>query len=129
MFDHPVKFALSINGSFSDIEAQVDMFANVLHHNADVIHGHCYDILLRFVCRWVYFPTCDPAYNVSVSQHICRRACEILTIFECPEVWALYQQSRGILDVQQEHNSYTCSNLMYANGGDIPDCIDPLDGG
>ena len=129
MFDHPVKFALSINGSFSDIEAQVNMFANVLRHNVDIIHGHCYDILLRFVCRFVYFPTCDPAFNVSVSQHICRRGCEILTLFECPEAWKLYQDSRHILNVPQGNNGITCDNLTYANGGDVPDCTDPLDGG
>ena len=128
-FDHPVKFALNANHSFSDTEAAVYVFVHVLRDNADVIHGHCYETLLRFICRWVYFPTCDPACNVSVSQHICRRSCEILTIFECPEAWGLYQQFRSILNVSPGDNNDICNNLMYANGGDVPDCTDPLDAG
>lgn len=130
-FDHPVKFALPTNQNFSDREAKITkFFSTVLNFHGHLeIHHHCYNILLRFVCQWVYFPTCDPAYNLPVSQHVCRRACEILTLFECPEAWTLYLELRPILDVPQGNDSSSCDNLMYANGGDIPDCTDPLDGG
>ena len=128
-FDHPVKFALNttIGHNFSYYEEQVLKLINLLSGVTN-IHEHCAKTLLRFVCHWVFFPTCDPASDVPVKQNICRQACETLTIFECPEAWQIYVEQRHILDIPQGP-FVSCDNLMYANGGDVPDCVDPLDGG
>ena len=129
MYEHEVKYAVNVthSGNTSYCMTDAETFAAVLN-NFDNIHSHCSNILLPSVCRWVYFPTCDPALSVPVPQRVCRRACEILTIFVCPEAWRLYIEQYHILSVPKG-SSFTCDNLMYANGGDLPDCIDPLDGG
>ena len=130
LYDHPVKYAVDTytSGDATYCETDADLVVNVLAH-VDVIHSHCLNSLLPFVCRWVYYPTCDPATSVPTQQIVCRRACEILTVFLCPEAWNLYLQQSSILTVPRGNNLFTCNNLMYSNGGDVPDCIDPLDGG
>ena len=129
-FDHPVKFALNTTSgyNFSYYEEQVLKFTMSSSSSVSNIHDHCLKTLERFLCRWVFFPTCDPESDVPVKQNRCRRACDILTIFECPEMWQNYVKQRDILDIPQGP-SVSCDNLMYANGGDVPDCVDPLDGG
>ena len=130
MYDHPVKYAVNVTRSSNNTSycaTDVETFAEVLN-NFDEVHSHCSNTLLPSVCRWVYFPTCDPGLNMSVPQRVCRRACEILTIFVCPEAWRHYIQLSPILTVPKG-TSFSCRYLPYANGGDLPDCIDPLDGG
>ena len=129
IYDHPVKFALtpSSGHNFSYYEMTANNFIREAR-KVPIIHSHCLETLKPFICRYVFFPTCDPAFSVPEEQNICRRACEILTIFVCPEAWTLYLEQIDIINVPKGIHS-TCDNLMYANGGDIPDCIDPLDGG
>ena len=132
VYDYPVKYY--VNTTLSDSTNSVNCNPGVggfveLLSNVNFIHGHCLKVLLPFVCRWALYPTCDPAFNVSTPQRVCRRACEILTLFVCPEAWMFYLQQFHVLDVPRGRNFRTCENLMYANGGDAPDCIDPLGGG
>lgn len=121
-----MKFAINTSNG-QDLEAQVNKFVGYLSYNVTIIHSQCLEVLLPFICRWVFFPTCEPALDKPVGQRVCRRACEILT-FICPEAWRIYIEQFHILDVPKGF-SFTCANLMYADGGDVPDCIDPLGGG
>ena len=91
------------------------------------VNKQCLNVLLPFICRWV-FPPCDPAFNVSVEQTVCRRACEILTNFDCNELWLAIISQLDNLNFRAV-NIPVCDNLDRANGGNIPDCIDSLDGG
>ena len=129
MYDHPVKYAVNVSRSNNTTYCVTgaETFVTALS-NFDFIHSHCSAALLPFVCRWAYFPTCDPALSEPTQQRVCRRDCEILTIFICPEAWRVYVEHFPILMVPRG-SSFTCENLMYANGGDVPDCIDPLDPG
>ena len=128
IFDYPVKIAVDLthdkNISTSQITALT--FYSVLT-SLLTVHKQCLDVLLPFVCRWV-FPTCDPAFNVSVEQYICRRGCEILTNFVCNEVWTTVIRQAGILDFLTA-NVPICDFLARSNGGEAPDCIDTMDGG
>jgi len=131
VYDHPVKYY--VNTTKPDSNNTIictpgdrnSEFAKSLS-SVDFLNDRCLDTLLPFVCRWVLYPTCDPAFNVSTPQRVCRRACEILT-FVCPEAWMIYLQQYDVLDVPRGAFR-TCENLMYANGGDAPDCIDPSGG-
>ena len=128
IFDYPVKIAVDLthaeNISASQRTALVFYY---LLTSQLTVHKQCLDVLLPFVCRWV-FPTCDPAFNVSVEQYICRRGCEILTNFVCNEVWMTVIAQAGILDFLSV-SVPICDFLERSNGGEAPDCIDTLDGG
>ena len=127
MYDHPVKFAVNSSRAFniSDYQETANRFLGVL----DVLNPpkQCFNVLQRFICHWV-FATCDPAFNVSVNQHICRRGCEILSTFVCRSAWrtVIEQRSNLVFGVVDPPD---CENRDYTNGGEAPDCIDPSDGG
>ena len=92
-----------------------------------VAHKKCIEMIVPLLCRYV-FVTCDPAFNDTVYQPICRRGCDTVSLFACPIVWDLLTSQRsilqfGILDTP------TCGPLDNANGGDAPDCVDTTDGG
>jgi len=125
-----VKYAIDTsNGAdISNVLMIEQQFGVLLSYSSFIIHKRCLDVLLPFICRWALFPTCDPAFDLSIKQNVCRRACEILTMFMCPEAWRAYIQQFPILNVPKG-NSLSCKNLKDANAGDIPDCIDPLNGG
>ena len=90
-------------------------------------HKKCLDIIVPFLCRWV-FSTCDPAFNVSVTQRVCSQGCQRLSTFVCSEVWYIVLQQLDILDFGIL-DPPVCDNLFPSNGGDAPDCIDVIDGG
>ena len=127
MYDHPVKFVVNTSRApnISSYQATADRFLRVL--NVLNVNKQCFDVLQRFICHWV-FATCDPAFNVSVNQHICRRGCEILSTFVCQSAWAIVIEQRNIVDFG-EVNPPDCGIRSYTNGGEAPDCIDPSDGG
>ena len=128
IFDYPVKIAVDLTHgeNISASQRTALIFYGLLTSHLTV-HKQCLDVLLPFVCRWV-FPTCDPAFNVSVEQYICRRGCEILTNFVCNEVWMTVIAQAGILDFLSV-SVPICDFLERSNGGEAPDCIDTLDGG
>ena len=86
VFDYPVKIAVNTShgGDISTSQKTADNFHYLLTKGLPV-HKQCLNELLPFICRWV-FPPCDPAFNVSVEQYVCRRSCEILTNFVCNEI-------------------------------------------
>ena len=97
---------------------------------AGIAHQKCLDFLIPLLCRYV-FVTCDPAYNTSVDfvyQPICRRGCDIVSLFVCPAVWQLLLQQLSIVEFDVV-DAPLCDPLENANGGDAPDCIDTTDGG
>ena len=127
IFDHPVQIALNTSVGIPATERTAATFYGILTSGFLPVHKHCLNVLLPFICRWV-FPTCDPGYNVSVEQFTCRRTCEILTNFVCNEVWLA-------IILQLENLNFggvgvpVCDTLERANGGGVPDCIDTLEGG
>ncbi len=98
--------------------------------NLQRISEQCLNVLTPFLCRYA-FPTCDPAfgYDTPTPQAICRRDCEIVRDFYCPEVWqellrnlsAVPDGGAGILP--------DCGLLSDADGGTAPMCVSILDGG
>ena len=124
--DHPVKIAVNTSDGIETSQLTAGIFNNLLTSQLSV-HKHCLDELLPFICRWV-FPTCDPAYNISVEQYTCRRTCEIFTNFVCNEVWLIILSQLDILHFYGV-SVPVCDNLDRVNGGDVPDCIDTLQGG
>lgn len=128
MFDHPVKIAVNTthSGDISKSQRTASTFYHLLTSQLTV-HKQCLKVLLPFVCRWV-FPTCDPAFNVSIEQYVCRRGCEILTNFVCNEVWLTILSQIDNLSFLSV-DIPVCDYLEYANGGEAPNCIDTLDGG
>ena len=129
IFDHPVKIAVNTThaGNISKSQSTALTFYYLLTSHQLTVHKQCLNVLLPFICRWV-FPTCDPAFNVSIEQYICRRSCEIFTNFVCNEVWLTIISQLGNLDFFAV-NIPICDYLEYSNGGDAPDCIDTIDGG
>ena len=128
IFDYPVKIAVNLTHAENISTSQITAFTFYrLLTSKLIVHKQCLKVLLPFVCRWV-FPTCDPAFNVSVEQYICRRGCEILTNFVCNEVWMTVIAQAGILDFLSV-SVPICDFLERSNGGEAPDCIDTLDGG
>ena len=125
-FDHPVKIAVNTSNSIETSELTAEIFYNLLKSRL-AVHEHCLNVLLPFICRWV-FPTCDPAYNISVEQYTCRRTCEILTNFVCNEVWLFILSQLEILHFGSV-GVPVCDDLDRVNGGDVPDCFDTLQGG
>ena len=128
IFDYPVKIAVNTShaGNITKSQDTANIFKVLLTSQLNV-HKQCLRYLLPFICRWT-FPTCDPAYNVSIEQYICRRACEILTNFVCNEVWLFVLSQLNNLKFLAV-NIPICDHLDRANGGEAPDCIDTLDGG
>ena len=125
-FEHPVKIATNTTNGIATNEFTSAVFYTLLTSRL-AVHKQCLNALLPFICRWV-FPTCDPAYNVSVQQYTCRRTCEIFTNFVCNEVWLFVLSQIGILDFGTV-GVPVCDTLDRANGGDLPDCFDTLQGG
>ena len=129
LYDYPVKIA--VNESFGEDIATIQKNADALYIFATKsivnIYKHCINATLPMMCRGV-FPTCDPAFNVSIKQLMCRRICEVLSIFVCNELWMAAQRHLGNLKTFNVEFPI-CDQLEYANGGDTPDCIDTLDGG
>ena len=127
IYDHPVKFAINSSRAtdISSYQNTADQFFTVI----DDLNPprKCLELLERVLCRWT-FATCDPAFNVSVMQPICRRGCDILSTFVCPGTWdTIIDQSSNLnFLVLQAPN---CDGLPNPNGGDAPDCTDPTDGG
>ena len=128
-YDYPVKIAVNRSRaeSISVYQMSSTKFSNFLMNASLNANQKCLDALVPFVCRWV-FSTCDPAFNKPVEQSICRRACETLTIFVCPEVSKVILEQASIIDFMVL-SPPKCDGLINANGGDAPDCIDSLDGG
>lgn len=132
----PLGADIIVNYSRVDDQGGYSRTANTLYvalqqlAQAGVAHQKCLDFLLPLLCRYV-FVTCDPAYNTSVDfvyQPICRRGCDIVSLFVCPAVWQLLLHQLpnlafGAVDTP------LCDPLENANGGDVPDCIDTTDGG
>jgi len=131
IYDHPVKIARNTSraSNFQTYQSVADALIDILYdlHAAQRIHKQCLDVLVPFLCHWL-FSTCDPAFNVSVNQPICQQSCEILVTFVCPEVWRIISDQSQILNFRVV-DSPTCDTGRYVNGGDVPDCIDPMDGG
>ena len=125
-FDHPVKIAINTSLGIETMERTADLFYTLLTSQLNV-NKQCLNVLLPYICRWV-FSTCDPAYNTSVEQQTCRRTCEIFTNFVCNEVWLIVISQLGNLNFLSA-DVPVCDELVRANGGDIPDCIDTLQGG
>ena len=91
------------------------------------VHKKCSELLEHFICRWL-FTTCDPAFNASVVQHICRRGCDILSTIVCPTAWNLVRSQSSNINFMAV-DPPNCDDQPVANGGDVPDCTDPTDGG
>ena len=128
VYDHPVQLSLNTSSQTSNIsfnQRTADLYLGILRMLDP--HKKCSDVLKAFICHWV-FATCDPAYNVSVNQQICRRGCEILSTIVCPETWNIVITQQSILDFRGL-GPPNCSDQLYSNGGEVPDCIDPTDGG
>ena len=125
VYSHPVKYAFntSVARNYSEYQNYFTEYNKLLITDLKV-HKQCLDSLMPFLCRSTFI-TCDPAFNASVRQNICRRACETLT-FMCPEVMTMVLHN--ITDFPGL-DFLRCDGLVDANGGDAPDCIDPLDGG
>ena len=88
---------------------------------------HCINAAIPLLCRYS-IPTCDPAFDIPVYQPICRRDCEIVRDFICPEPWQIMLQllrlvNFGVIDQPD------CEPLSDSNAGDAPTCISTLDGG
>ena len=128
-FDHPVKIAVR---SSDPNDITLNQFAaNIFYEiltNQVTVHKKCLDAILPFVCRGV-FQTCDPAFNVSIRQRLCRRVCETLTHFVCNEGWINLKSQLDNINLPGLNIYPSCNVLDWANGGDTPDCIDTLDGG
>ena len=112
--------------NFSDYEASATVLYDLLTNRLPT-HQKCLDIIIPFLCRWV-FSTCDPAFNVPVVQRVCLQGCLQLSTFECGRLWVLVLQQLSILDFGIL-DTPVCDNLSPSNGGDAPDCIDSIDGG
>ena len=129
MYDHPVKIA--VNKSFEGDIAGAQEFANAMYifitTSGPIVNKYCMNALLPIMCRGV-FSTCDPAFNESIKQFMCRRVCEVLSTFVCNEVWMAVRRHLDNLEILSVEFPI-CEQLEYANGGDAPDCIDTLDGG
>ena len=110
--------------STDDFDSTVALLQHVL---VGVAHQKCLELIVPLLCRYVYV-TCDPAFNDTIYQPICRRGCDVVSLFTCPKVWQLLTTQRGILNFGII-DSPTCEPLTDANGGDAPDCIDTTDGG
>ena len=128
-YDHPVKFAVNTSNhrSISTYQHTFTTVYNVFLSNSLNNNKRCLDALIPFLCRSIFI-SCDPAFNQSVEQRICRRACETLTVFVCPEVTTVVIELNSIANFMML-SALSCDGLMNTNGGDAPDCIDPLDGG
>ena len=129
LFNYPVKFAVDSPNpdvNISDSQKAVDLFHLVLTSYLNP-NKKCLDVALPFICRGM-FPTCDPAFNVSVRQRVCARTCEILTVFVCNELWITLSLFLANIDLKTVTIS-TCIDNIRANGGEAPDCMDTLDGG
>lgn len=127
LYDHPVKFAVNTSRAtdISSYQETADLFFTII----DTLDPSrkCLELLERVMCRWV-FATCDPAFNVSVLQQICRRGCDILSTIVCPDIWdTVIDQASNINFMVL--NAPACDDLPDPNGGDAPDCTDPTDGG
>ena len=132
----PLGADIIVNHSRVNDQGGYTQTANILYGalqqltEAGVAHQKCLDVITPLLCRYI-FVTCDPAYNTSVDyvyQPICRRGCDIVSLFVCPTVWQLFLTQLtnlefGVLDPP------LCDPLENANGGDAPDCIDTTDGG
>ena len=128
IFDYPVKTAVSkSHDTTRELENTASLIYLFLSSSQLTVHRQCLKVLLPFVCRWV-FPTCDPAFNVSIEQYICRRGCEIFTNFICNEVWSAVISQSNNIDFRSV-SIPICDSLEHSNGGEAPDCIDTLDGG
>ena len=128
-YDHAVKIAVNTSrtGNISVYQMSSTKFNNFLMNDSLNANQRCLDALVPFVCRWV-FRTCDPAFDKPVEQSICRRACETLTVFVCPEILRVILEQASIIDFMVL-SPPKCDGLINVNGGDAPDCIDSLDGG
>ena len=129
LFDHPVKFAVDSSDpdvNISKSQYTVNLFYHILTSFLNP-NKKCLDVALPFLCRGL-FPTCDPAFNVSVRQRVCARTCEILTVFVCNELWNSLSKQLANLNLITVSIS-TCNANIRANGGEAPDCMDTLDGG
>lgn len=126
MYDHPVKYAVNVSnhGSILAYQNSFTVFHEFLMSDLLNVHQQCLDALISFLCHWIFI-TCDPAFNVSVEQNVCRRACETLTMFVCPEVANIVLEQANFLVLAPPR----CDSLIDANAGDVPDCINSLDGG
>ena len=111
--------------SVANYEQTVGLFQNVLNN---IAHQKCLELLLPLLCRYVYV-TCDPAFNDTVFQPICRHACNVVSLFTCPRVWQLMTSQLSILNFGILDPPSCEPPLRNANGGDAPDCIDTTDGG
>ena len=101
----------------------IDMIISVLAGASP----YCQVAAIPLLCRYT-FPTCDPAFDIPVYQPICRRDCEIVRDFICPEPWQIMLQLLSLLDfgvIDQPD----CGPLRYASAGNAPMCISTLDGG
>ena len=129
VYDYPVKIAVneSFEGDIASIQKNADAFYIFLTKARANGNKHCINAMLPIMCRAI-FSTCDPAFNVSIKQIMCRRICEVLSIFVCNELWMAIHRNLGNLKALNVEYPI-CDQLEYANGGDTPDCIDTLDGG
>jgi len=123
-----VKYARNTSraSNILEYEASANQLYNLLMNNLPA-HQKCLDVIIPFLCRWV-FSTCDPAYDVPVRQRICLQGCLRLRHFECEEIWDIVLEQLAILDFGILDNP-VCDDLSHSNGGDVPDCIDAIDGG
>jgi len=126
-----VKIAVNTSraSSFQTYQSVADTIMKILYelHDTQRIHKHCLNALIPFLCH-ALFSTCDPAFNISVNQLTCQQGCEILRTFLCPELWRIVTDQNQILNFEVV-DSPLCNTGKYSNGGDVPDCIDPMDGG
>ena len=128
IYDHPVKIAVNKSSEGDIVGAQKIADALYIFMTSEAnVHKHCINAMLPMMCRGV-FSTCDPAFNVSIKQLMCRRICEVLSIFVCNEVWMAVQRHLSNLEILST-DFPICEQLEYANGGNAPDCVDTLDGG
>jgi len=123
-----MRYAVNISshGSVSAYQNSSTLFYDFLNNDLSNVRQQCLNALIPFLCH-LMFITCDPAFNASVQQNICRQTWESLTTFMCPEVTNILEQASNI-------NSLVLSvprhdSLMDANGDDAPDCISSSDGG
>ena len=90
--------------------------------------AQCVKVATPLLCRYI-FPTCDPAYEVPVYQPICRRDCEIVRDFYCPEPWQEMLRYLSLIPFGAVIDQPNCDPLKDANAGAAPMCISTLDGG